>query len=259
MLKQMRAVEAEQDTASTPELWAATFAASAIMTANRIRRMQRAPEWSLIRRHIPRGGSVLDAGCGFGEWVQVLESNGYKGTGVDYSATLISRLQEAYPTGSWIHSDIRNVPVSDGNFDGVISWGVIEHDEAGPDAALREFHRILRPGGIAIVSVPQDSERQRCAGGILFPSAPTMAFFQYAMTGAELAAQCRAARFEVVRGGTIPGAAFAMLAPRLCMWARTQGLAGRILERAGSLATVPFSRYHLMTFAVARKPDTKGK
>ena len=238
MLEQTRAVDVEQATASTPELWAATFAASTIMTSSRIRRMRREPGWSLIRRHIPRGSSVLDAGCGFGEWVQVLQSSGYKATGIDYSAALIARLRDAYPTGFWIHADIRAIPVSDGSCDGVISWGVIEHDEAGSDAALREFYRVLRPAGTLIVSVPIDSQHQRRAGTVLFKPAPRMAFFQYAMRPDELNGCIRAAGVEIVSSGTIPGAAFAMMAPRLCVWAREHGHFGRLLERLASISTV---------------------
>lgn len=254
MIKQMRVVETDQQTASTPQLWAQTFAGSVAMTSARILQMKRAPEWSLICRHIPRGSTVLDAGCGFGEWVQVLESGGYKATGIDYSDTLIGRLRAAYPTGSWIHSDIRQMTVPSETFDAVVSWGVIEHDEKGPEAALREFNRVVRPGGIVIVSVPQDSPPQRRAERFLFPAVGKTAFFQYALTQDELNAAVTSVGFEVVSDGTIPGAAFAMMAPRACVWCRTQGRVGRLLEGVGSIVARSFRRYHLMIYTVARKP-----
>ena len=227
------------------------------MTRARIRRMKRAPEWSLVRRHISRGSAVLDAGCGFGEWVQVLESSGYRATGIDYSATLISRLRAAYPMGSWIHSDIRRIPVPAETYDAVVSWGVVEHDEKGPEAALREFNRVVRPGGIVIVSVPRDSPQQRRAESVLFPTAGRTAFFQYAMTQDELNAAVTSVGLEVMSGGTIPGAAFAMLAPRACVWCRTQGRVGRLLERIGSIVARSSRRYHLMIYTVARRPAGK--
>lgn len=253
MLKQMMAVQDDQQTASTPDLWAATFAESAVMTPRARRRMRRSIEWKLVRRHITQGASILDAGCGFGEWVDVLADDGYETTGLDYSADLIARLREAYPHRTWIEGDIREIPAPDGSFDAVVSWGVIEHDEDGPGAALREFSRIVRPDGIIIVTVPLDSESQKRSSELLFPQGPRMAFFQYAMETRELEEFCSAAGFEPVQSGTIPGATFAMMAPRLCVWARGKGLFGRLLERSGGIVASLFPRYHLMTYVVARK------
>ena len=255
MLKQVMAVQGDQETASTPDLWAASFAGSAVMTAKRRRRMRRSIEWELIRRYVSEGAAVLDAGCGFGEWVDVLADAGYEATGVDYSAELVSRLRESYPLSRWIQGDIRKMPVPDKSFDAVVSWGVIEHDEAGPIAALREFWRVLRPGGMIIVTVPWNSECQRRASEVLFPNGPKAAFFQYTMQTSELAEFCSAAGFEPVRSGTTPGASFAMLAPRLVVWLRGHGLVGRVMERIGGMVASRFQRYHLMTYVVARKRE----
>lgn len=48
-------------------------------------------------------------------------------------------------------------PITDGRFDVVVACDVLEHidDES---AALREIHRVLRPGGMAILTVPQFDE-----------------------------------------------------------------------------------------------------
>jgi len=252
--KQFRAVEGRRDTASTPEMWAKTFAASKVITDARMRRMQRRIEWKLIRKYLPHGTRVLDAGCGLGEWVRVMAARGYRATGVDYSPALIARLRAAYPDGSWIEGDLREIPVCAESFDGVISWGVIEHDEAGPAAALKEFHRILVPGGTTIVSVPVDSAAQRRATRFLFPDHSTMAFFQYAMTPDELGEALRSAGFQVLAQGSIPGAAFALMAPSLCVWSRGKGLPGRLLERVGTAFAGQLPSFHLMIYAVGRKP-----
>ena len=50
-------------------------------------------------------------------------------------------------------SDVRTLPFVSGSFDAVYSMGTIEHfDET--DTALREIYRVLTPGGVAVIGVP---------------------------------------------------------------------------------------------------------
>ena len=50
-------------------------------------------------------------------------------------------------------ADVRRLPFRDGSFDAVYSMGTIEHFR-DPETALGEIHRVLRPGGRAVVGVP---------------------------------------------------------------------------------------------------------
>jgi SAM-dependent methyltransferase len=50
-------------------------------------------------------------------------------------------------------ADVRQLPFADASFDAVYSMGTIEHFE-GTEMALVEIRRVLRPGGRAIVGVP---------------------------------------------------------------------------------------------------------
>ena len=52
-----------------------------------------------------------------------------------------------------LRADIRELPFADGSFDVVYTMGTIEHIDEYPQS-LREIHRVLRPGGRAIVGVP---------------------------------------------------------------------------------------------------------
>jgi SAM-dependent methyltransferase len=52
-----------------------------------------------------------------------------------------------------IVADIRNLPVSDETFAATICQGVLEHVK-DPERAVREIHRVLRPGGELFVEVP---------------------------------------------------------------------------------------------------------
>lgn len=255
MYKELR--QAFTETASTPESWAKNFAHSTVMTKRRAVRMRRQASWALVKRVFPAGSLILDAGCGFGEWIYLLESGGYRGVGLDYSTELIRRLKEAYPGSTWIEGDIRSIPLPDESVDGIISWGVIEHDEAGPAAALREFHRLVKPGGSIIVTVPHDSERLRTSSRRQFPPTGSMKFFQYFMTEKELADYVAGAGFVPMETAGLREASFALVSPVL--YCRLRGLSFRVANRLASTLFRPFRRYHLMLYCIARKPLDEGK
>jgi SAM-dependent methyltransferase len=252
MYRDTRPVRGNELTASTPTMWAETFARSTRMNAWRTLRLSRTTEWAVIRRHVPRGAAVLDAGCGFGEWVSFLAAHGYRAEGVDYSPELIARLRSTYPHLTWKVGDINHLPCEDGVFDAVISWGVIEHDEAGPSRSLSEFRRALRPGGLIIVTVPVDSPVQRRAAAYLYHRGESsQAFFQYFMTADELSSQVRAAGFDVVEQAVLPGAVLQLVSPRLA--ARLKGLPFRLVNLAVSTCLSWMPRYSVMRYCVARK------
>jgi len=76
--------------------------------------------------------------------------------GVDISRPTIDRAMIAFSRESALHAaaaDVRDLPFSDASFDAVYSMGTIEHfDET--EQAVREIVRVLKPGGRAIVGVP---------------------------------------------------------------------------------------------------------
>jgi 2-polyprenyl-3-methyl-5-hydroxy-6-metoxy-1,4-benzoquinol methylase len=80
----------------------------------------------------------------------------------------------------WLQSDLNYpIPVPDNSYNFVISTEVIEHLE-NPRATFREFYRLLRPGGILIVTTPNQESVRSFAGllmgghfaGFLGPSYP---------------------------------------------------------------------------------------
>ena len=201
---------------------------------------------------------MLDAGCGFGEWVCFLSQRGYHAEGLDFSRELISRLRASYPDLTWQNGDVRRMPYADAAFDAVISWGVVEHDEAGPDAALREFWRVLKPGGVAIVSVPLDSPAQRRAADYLYHGpAVAQTFFQYFMTAEELSSHLVVAGFSVVEQGVLPNAVLQLVSPQLA--ARLKGWPFRLVNLFVSTFLSWIPRYCVMRYCVATKPCLAGK
>jgi SAM-dependent methyltransferase len=110
--------------------------------------------WLSIQRAIQKGGRVLEAGCGIAKWVAFLSKAGYEAHGLDYSKVAIERSLSLWPELRLARGDLRAMSYEDNFFDAVVSFGAVEHDINGPDAALAEMHRVLRPGGILYCTVP---------------------------------------------------------------------------------------------------------
>ncbi len=122
----------------------------------------------VIRYHLAAelvrpGDHVLDAACGLGYGSYVLSQSTRCASvlGVDGSDYAISYAQQNFGATDqrlsfrhgWLPDDLADLP--DDSFDLVVSFETLEHIE-NPTGLLAEFHRVLRPGGRIIVSVPND-------------------------------------------------------------------------------------------------------
>jgi SAM-dependent methyltransferase len=108
----------------------------------------------VILGNLPDGGLVVDAGCGVARWPIYLRQQGRRVFGLEYSHDACVIARENDPGLEVIESDVRMTPLANDSVDAVLSLGVVEHDEEGPMAALREAHRILKPGGVLLLAVP---------------------------------------------------------------------------------------------------------
>jgi ubiquinone/menaquinone biosynthesis C-methylase UbiE len=107
----------------------------------------------LIAKHAVHGAAILDAGCGTGLNLRHLPAGS---TGVDINPRNIALLRERLPDHRVVEGDVEALPFPDGSFGTVLCTEVIEHIP-DPSAALKEFRRILQPGGVLIGSVPARS------------------------------------------------------------------------------------------------------
>ena len=121
----------------------------------------------LLQQHINRylfaatfaqGKIVLDAACGSGYGAPILIAGGaccYYG--LDISAPTIKRATELYSNSQHIHFAVDNVcqldTIKDRVIDVVVSFETIEH-VTDFEAMLGNIRRVLKPGGILIISTP---------------------------------------------------------------------------------------------------------
>jgi SAM-dependent methyltransferase len=104
-----------------------------------------------------RLGDVLDVGCGPGVMVDSVLERGGTFLGVDVSSEMVKEGSEKYAGREGVRfkiDDIEKLDLPSSSFDQVICMGVIEY-LATPDRAFAEMFRVLRPGGVACVTIPR--------------------------------------------------------------------------------------------------------
>ena len=101
-------------------------------------------------------GEILDAGMGGGVACQELERRGWSVAGVDISPHMVALAQARLPhlRGHFLEGSIVALPYVDESFDAAIATGVLEYVEERLTTAIAELARVLRPGGVAVVSLP---------------------------------------------------------------------------------------------------------
>lgn len=85
----------------------------------------------LLRKELGRASArrVLDVGCGAGDTVAALASDGFEAAGIDISPGAIELATRAHPDCSFITYPVEDLPwpVNDGSVDAIVAFEVIEH------------------------------------------------------------------------------------------------------------------------------------
>jgi SAM-dependent methyltransferase len=108
-------------------------------------------------------GTVLDAGCGTGSLAVELAERGFRVYGIEYSFAGLRHLAQKADRGglrsviSVAQATAEIIPFRSSSFDAIVCGEVLEH-LANDSAAVAGFRRMLKPGGICVVTVPANPD-----------------------------------------------------------------------------------------------------
>ncbi len=101
---------------------------------------------------LPADAKVLDAGCGAGVPISLILSEKFEVTGIDFSEAQIELAEKNVPRANFVCQDMTKLDFAENTFDGICSYYAIIHiprEEHQP--LLANFHRMLKPGGFALL------------------------------------------------------------------------------------------------------------
>ncbi|MDR0733907.1 MAG: class I SAM-dependent methyltransferase [Dysgonamonadaceae bacterium] len=105
----------------------------------------------LVERFLPKGGKLLDVGCGAGYFLSVCKEGGMETEGVEVDAGARSKAESR--VGRAIYPSLKAAEASGKQFDVITLWHVFEHlhDVRSSFAQLKS---LLKPSGLLILALP---------------------------------------------------------------------------------------------------------
>jgi SAM-dependent methyltransferase len=162
---------------------------------------------ALLRKYgVQRGARWLDLGCGPGGNLRLLEGMEPALTvGVDLSPIALELAHSKVPGAALVRADIaRCIPFADASFNAVTVLNVLYHSWVERDSdVLREVARVLRPGGIVLVTEP--------AFVVLARDMDKVGMARRRYRRRDMAAMCRSAALDLVFAGYFTSFGFPIL------------------------------------------------
>jgi 2-polyprenyl-3-methyl-5-hydroxy-6-metoxy-1,4-benzoquinol methylase len=108
-------------------------------------------------------GEALDVGCGEGRVSRELSACGYRVTASDPVPAFVNVAKEARSADDYAIASGSDLPFEDARFDLVVAYNVLMDVDDVP-ATVKEIRRVLRPGGMLVISIVHPfSDRGRFA------------------------------------------------------------------------------------------------
>ncbi len=95
---------------------------------------------------LPKGGNLLDIGCGTGLFVEKYIKNGGCGTGLDISRGMVAKARRRCPDCEFLVGTGEKLPFADNSFNAVSSVLVFSYVK-DPASMIAEVYRVMEPGG----------------------------------------------------------------------------------------------------------------
>jgi SAM-dependent methyltransferase len=155
-------------------------------------------------------GRVLDVGCGLSLFSEIGPGWGFEIVAGDLVFGRMKQRKDAVPWIDWSVFDASRLPFRSESFDGLFAGEILEH-LPDPEAALAEWNRVLKPGGVLIVTTPNRGRRINRLNGEDWPFSPD---------------HLRELSFDDLNRGLLPGAGFKPIRTRgiyLELWTRSNG------------------------------------
>lgn len=109
---------------------------------------------SVVEKYVKQKVKILDVGCWTGQLYSALVNTQYNYTGIDISGEAIFVARERFKNANWKVSDATKLPFIKSSFDAVLMFEVLEHLGDREQLCINELGRVLKNGGILILSTP---------------------------------------------------------------------------------------------------------
>ncbi|UCE54619.1 MAG: class I SAM-dependent methyltransferase [Desulfobacterales bacterium] len=154
----------------------------------------------LFTGYLPKYGRILEAGCGLGQHVLALRKRGFEIEGIDWAAETVKTALRKFPDLPIYKGDVTNIEVPSDYYTGYISLGVAEHLFEGPESLLREAYRVLKPEGVALISIPYFHILRRLKARLRLYQTNTdgIEFYQYAFRNEEFTSLLLSSGFKII-------------------------------------------------------------
>jgi SAM-dependent methyltransferase len=176
--------------------------------------------------------NILEAGCGNGVTVKFISDKGYKNiTGIELNKEAVEFINKIHPELNIIQGNILNMPFENNYFDVVASFGVVEHFPEGFDKPLTSIFNVLKPDGLAIITIPSLNririvkhfyrnmtwifnpkknkiirslfEKQALAKPEYYVYPKENSFYEYRLTKCQFENECKKAGFKIIESKPI--------------------------------------------------------
>jgi SAM-dependent methyltransferase len=123
------------------------------------------------------GMRVLDVGCGAGRFCALAASRGARVSGLDGAPAMIEIASRTAPGADLCVGPLDQLPWPDATFDAVTGFNSLQF-AGDPVAALREWSRVAKPGGLIAISVwgPREACELELVEGVLRSGTPPERF-----------------------------------------------------------------------------------